>query len=183
MRDLNNPLRTIMSYWRIPECAGTYHVNVTVHTYAHTCACTSVFANVLFLHITYKAHIHNLVHEPHLCTCQHFTYKCTCVHVSFMLSYAVPVIRSRHLPCFSLYVDLYKRFELSQLSCLGSSVGRVSAYIILYRTLKVVGSSPTRDSNFSFERLLSWDLICRSLCCLSQVSGYLSCMNKHPVDA
>ena len=35
-----------------------------------------------------------------------------------MLSYAVPVIRLRHLPSFALYVDLYTRFVLSQLSCL-----------------------------------------------------------------
>ena len=42
------------------------------------------------------------------------------------------------------------------------------------RTLKVMGSSPTRGSIF-FERLLPWDLICISFLCLSQVSEYLSC--------
>ena len=44
-----------------------------------------------------------------------------------MLSYTVPVIRLKHLLYFALYVDLYRRFILSQLSCLSSSVGRASA--------------------------------------------------------
>ena len=43
-----------------------------------------------------------------------------------------------------LVVDLYRRLELSQLCCLGSSVGRASA-----KMLKVVGSSPTLVSNLS----------------------------------
>ena len=72
-----------------------------------------------------------------------------------MLSYAAPVIRLRHLPCFALYVDLYRRFGLSQLSCFSSSAGRASAYNAEGRGFK---SHPRQQ--FFFERLLSWDLIC-----------------------
>ena len=59
--------------------------------------------------------------------------------------------------------------DLNSASCAASVAQLVE---LQPRTLKVVGSSPTRGS---FERLLPWDLICISFLCLSQVSEYLSC--------